>query len=495
MVEQRSGKRWRWLAGGHWPLLAVVFAAFLYLSFAQDLFSDGDTSWHLAAGKLILATGSVPTTDPFSFTFRGAPWTAHEWLAEALMAAAFGLAGWAGLGLLTAFSVALVMLLVGVDLRRWLAPRHVLAALAALFIVLAPAILARPHVLAWPLLTAWTILLLRAREVGRAPPLVGALLMLVWANLHGSFLFGFLLLGIFGLEALIAERDWRRVVIQWGAFAAATLILALITPAGIEGLVFPVKVSSMEALRLIEEWRPSSPARDPLFFAIAAGALLLLLWKRPRLSVPRLILLALLSYLALTHARHQALLAVVGTLVVVPALGGRSEEAAGERWSWRDWGLLSAGLLLLTAVRLAVPVQTGDSGTNPRAAIAAVPAALRGAPVFNSYSFGGPLILNGIAPFIDGRADMYGDAFTFRSRAIEDGDAAAFRRAVDRWGIAWTILYPGTRLVKVLDRDPDWHRIYADEWAVIHVHRASNREAAEAKEGRSGAVPSSDRLQ
>ena len=474
-----------WLGRDRLPVYAAALVVFAYLSFAQDLFSDGDTSWHLAAGRLILATGSVPTADPFSFTYRGSPWTAHEWLAEVLMAGAFQLGSWAGLGLLTALAVALAMLSVGNELGRWLAPRHVLAALAALFIVLTPAILARPHVLAWPILAIWTVILLRARESGRAPPIAAALLMLLWANLHGSFLFGFVLAGLFGLEALLQEKDRRRAVLGWGVFGGASLLLSLATPAGVEGLLFPLHVSSMEALELIEEWRPSSPMRDPLFFAVAGGALLVLFMKRPRLSLPRLILLALLGYMAIAHARHQSLLAIVGALVIAPALAGPAEGKTAGVWQWRPALVLAAAFAALAAVRIAVPVEVGDSGTNPRAAIAAVPPALRSQPVFNSYSFGGPLILNGIAPFIDGRADMYGDAFTFRSRAIEDGDGRAFAAAVERWGIRWTILYPKTRLVGVLDRDPAWRRIYADEWAVVHV-----RTAPESKRGGpSGAAP------
>jgi hypothetical protein len=466
-VELRRWLAWDWL-----PVLLIALATFAYLSFAQDLFSDGDTSWHLAAGKLIMVTASVPTSDPFSFTFRGSPWIAHEWLAEVLMAGSFRMASWAGLGLLTALAVAILVVIVGAELRRWLEPRHVAASLAALFIVLAPAILARPHVLAWPVLAGWTIVLLRAREAGRTPPLAASLLMLFWANLHGSFLFGLLLIGVFGLEALLQEKDRKRVLLGWGLFGCAALLLSMVTPAGFEGLLFPLQVSSMEALDLIEEWRPSSPSRDPLFFAVVGGGLLLLLFKRPRLSLPRLILLAALAYLALTHARHQALLAIVGLLVVAPSLSGKSiqgPDAKSGHDGYRAVLLLGSGIVLFSLLRLIVPVSVQDTGTNPRAAIAAVPPSLRSQPVFNSYSFGGPLILNNIAPFIDGRADMYGDSFTFESRAIEGGDASAFRRAVVHWGIRWTILYPKTRLVAVLDRDPEWRRIYADKWAVIHV--------------------------
>ncbi|HWO48170.1 MAG TPA: hypothetical protein VNM41_08920, partial [Solirubrobacterales bacterium] len=67
------------------------------------------------------------------------------------------------------------------------------------------------------------------------------------------------------------------------------------------------------------------------------------------------------------------------------------------------------------------------------------------------------------------RADMYGDTFTADHNAIVLGDGAAFDRAVQRFGVRWTMLQPGSPLIAVLDRDPRWRRAYADRWAVIHV--------------------------
>jgi hypothetical protein len=91
--------------------------------------------------------------------------------------------------------------------------------------------------------------------------------------------------------------------------------------------------------------------------------------------------------------------------------------------------------------------------------------------VLNAYDFGGALILHGIAPFIDGRADMYGDEHTANAYAIERGDGQRFNAAVKKWNIRWTILHPTERLVSVLDRDPAWRRAYADKYAVVHIRK------------------------
>ena len=99
-----------------------------------------------------------------------------------------------------------------------------------------------------------------------------------------------------------------------------------------------------------------------------------------------------------------------------------------------------------------------------------MPAGLRTQPVLNGYTFGGPLILAGIKPYIDGRAEMYGDQFFADYVKIIDGDSASFDRAVARYKIRWTMT-PASNLplLKLLDSSPNWRRIHADRVGVIHV--------------------------
>src|SRR5438045_935289 len=100
------------------------------------------------------------------------------------------------------------------DARRPDVGPFVLSALIA--VVLIPTMLARPHLLGWPLIALWTWIMLWARERDRAPPLAAALIMALWANLHGGFVFGLLIAAVFGLEALVSSPDKLRVVRQWG---------------------------------------------------------------------------------------------------------------------------------------------------------------------------------------------------------------------------------------------------------------------------------------
>src|SRR4051794_13216605 len=79
-------------------LLLIFLLAGLPIGLATSprTFDDGDVSWHVAAGRWMLAHRAIPTTDPFSFTAYGHPWIAMEWLADIVFAAAYNMATYAG---------------------------------------------------------------------------------------------------------------------------------------------------------------------------------------------------------------------------------------------------------------------------------------------------------------------------------------------------------------------------------------------------------------
>ncbi|MEG8032539.1 hypothetical protein QP179_13535 [Sphingomonas aurantiaca] len=452
--------------------LLAAFAAFAFTIIVPTALRDGDTGWHLATGAWIVAHGRVPTTDPFSFTAAGRLWVAHEWLSELAMYASYRVAGWSGL---IGTAMATLFALVAYEIRRWLSPRASIVALLMLITGLLPSLLARPHILALPILAAWLIVLLHARERGRAPPFGFALLMLVWANAHGSFVFGLALVGVFALEALIAAApsDRRRVVLGWGAFGVACAVAATVTPAGIDGLVFPFYVDRLKLLAHLNEWQPADFATFSGFEAILLATLAVLLLRPVRIPPIRLLLMLGVLHLALQHTRQEIVLVVVGILVLAEPLGkawtAKTAPSATPQRASRSIGVVILLLAIgLAGYRVALPVVRADSAGVPIKALRHVPPPLRRQRVFNEYSFGGSLILAGIRPYIDGRSDMYGDPFTLDYFAIAGGDTTRWRAANARWHFGWTILPPRSPLVRMLDRDPAWQRIYADNVAVIH---------------------------
>ncbi|MCK2097707.1 hypothetical protein [Thauera aromatica] len=478
--------------GLSWPLLVAVAAlvGILGKSRVDALLRDADTYWHLATGRWILEHAAVPQNDPFSHSMPGAAWTAHEWLSEVVLAGVFQVAGWPGLvvGVVLVFAATLAYLTRFLLAR--MEPAHALLFTALAAGMLMGHLLARPHVLVWPLLALWVGALVNAVEDGRSPSWWLLALLVLWANLHGSFTLGLALAAALAVEAVsnctVGQR--RAMVWRWAKFLGLAVVAAMITPSGWQGLWYPVQVTNMTfALDVIQEWR--SP--DFHKFQIIELWLMLLLAiacsGRVRLPLLRLILVLGLAHLALKHQRHIAVLGLVAPFLMASPLASqwRATRGAGGDVKSVDrifaalasparWGAVVAAAILTTLL-IGSGLQAGRftpaSATTPEAAVnAAIQSGVAG-PVLNSYNFGGYLIYRGVPVFIDGRADIYGDALLERYiQALQLETTDKLPDLLADYRIAWTLLEPGTPAVALLDRLPGWRRIHSDEIAVVHVH-------------------------
>jgi hypothetical protein len=457
------------------PLLVAVFLDVLMLAAGQNLLHDGDTFLHIAAGNWIWTHGAVPRTDPFSFTRHGAPWVAHEWLAELGFAAAYRALGWTGVIALSAGAIAATYYMLARFLARILPTPAVLVGVTASFLLAAPHLLARPHVLTMPLLVLWVAAHERAREEGRAPALLLLPAMTLWANLHGGFVIGLGLTALYALDALASAADRRtrlRSLRTWAFFGAAVLLAALLTPFGINGPLFALHLArETYALGMISEWHSTDFSRfQPLEIWIA-GLLLLGFTLRPRLGLFGLALLLGLVHFALAHSRNADLLALIGPMIlaapVARALGSDgAHHAATPR---RRSQVAGAAIMIAATVVLCLhPIRPQDGPSTPREAVAAARKAGLTGPVFNAYDFGGYLIFAGLHPFDDGRIDLYGDRFMADYMDAVAARDDALPRLIERYHIAWALLAPDMPAAQALGRLPGWRRVYADADAVVY---------------------------
>jgi hypothetical protein len=248
-------------------------------------------------------------------------------------------------------------------------------------------------------------------------------------------------------------------------FALVSLVAIAANANGVAGLIQPFHISSLGMLSVIGEWRPSTPHNTPQFFLTLLVVLAALLWRGVRIPIGRLILLLATLGLAFMHVRHESSFIIVAACVIPPLFATTPAPKATPK-------LLLLAALPLLAARIFVPLIPPESQANPRHLLAAIPAELKDQPVFNGYSFGGPLILAGIRPYIDGRAEMYGDEFFGDYVDIADGDMDRFERTVGRYDIRWTMLPRSSgRLIKAIESSGKWRRIYADGIGVIDVRK------------------------
>ena len=470
-----------------WPLVMGLFAFARSLAAAKSVLGDPDTYLHIAVGRWIILHHALPEHDPFSYTKAGAVWVEHEWLAEIVLAAVYDVGGWSGLVLLTGSCLALSAALLTRLLLRHLEPFSAMIAVVLACDLTLAHLLARAHMLALPLLVLWCGALFRARDDGMAPPLRLLPVLTLWANLHGSFMFGLALTLYLTGEAVLlpaAGMDRLSEARRWGSFVLLSAIAALITPNGIAGFIEPFRILDMPTLlSSFEEWLSPNFQHFLNLEIWFLGLIALGFATGIRLPPTRLVLVLGLCHMTMQHVRNAEILGFVAPLAVAASFGTEIAEriralpssvvTRGMRYlacpAQSPAAVLSLALAILFSLPLLLsPIRRGDDPVTPARALAVAQRMRLSGPVFNSEPFGGFLIFRGVPTFIDGRIELYGDAFLARYDKAQN-DRHRLVALLARFHVAWALLSPHSGAALLLDGMPSWRRVYGDRYAVVDV--------------------------
>src|ERR1700676_2477865 len=255
--------------------LAIV-ALFVAFCFTVPLAPSADTWWHLATGRYIAQTKTIPHVDPFSATAAGKSWTAHEWLSEVIFYAAYWATGSMGLLFLACALTTLAFWfayhsLGGAPLSR---------ALGLLIGVWAarPDFSVRPQLFSFLMAGIFLFVLRRYAISGSAKILFALpLLMLLWVNLHGGYALGIALIVLFTggtlLDVLWGRED-RAIAIRTrkGLLLAllGCLVVVPLNPNGFALYTYPFETLHSAAMQAgIMEWR-SPDFHSAMFYPFAA---------------------------------------------------------------------------------------------------------------------------------------------------------------------------------------------------------------------------------
>jgi hypothetical protein len=230
------------------------------------------------------------------------------------------------------------------------------------------------------------------------------------------------------------------------------------------------------ALSMVTEWRPQDFGHVGSFEIIMLAAFGVALYRGVTLPLLRIVMLFGVLHLSLSQTRHADLLGMLAPVFLARPLAEQFGAIAASRL-----GIVRLGAWPPAAAALALGIVTGlaalrhdvipSAKITPAKAIRSVDIANAG-PILNDYNFGGYLDFVGIPPFIDGRAELYGEAYTLRhDRALSLQNLPDFLRLLDEYRIGVTLLIPSTPAVALLDRLPDWKRVYADDIAVVHMRQ------------------------
>ncbi|MBR0874325.1 hypothetical protein JQ633_28490 [Bradyrhizobium tropiciagri] len=484
-VSNRSAAR------GLVPLCAGVGAYLFYLAAGEILLRDSDTMWQIRVGQWILDHRAMPYSDVFSFTRYGEAWISSSWLSQVLYALAYGPGDWAGPVILTSLATGATVAIFLHLLTPYFDPARAFLIAALALLLSTTHFFARPHVLALPVLVAFLGGLMAAADRRSHPSWLLLPLMVLWANLHGGFVLGLALIGPIGLEAVWSAEPSRRreLIVRWALFGFAALAASCVTPYGWNTLLGAMKILSLgKLLSLIWEWMPADFSTPSFFEATLLGLIGIAFYRKLTLSVPRILLLLGLIYMALTHVRNIEIFAFITPLVLAKPIaeqwGGPepAEPRFGEARSVPFVTILAAIAVLIgggVTTKLFVdqhPFKFLPSVT-PVAAVDLLQQQ-KAQRVFSTAPFGGYMVSRGMKVFIDGRAELYGEQFVLDYfDATEAKNVGQLLGLLDTYRIDATLLNATSPAGYALDHAAGWKRLYKDGTAVIHV-RANDKTSA-----------------
>jgi hypothetical protein len=464
------------------PIMLACGLAFITTLTVGTRFNDPDLWFHLKLGQVVWNTHSIPSTDIFSFTAQGHPWTAHEWLAELGIYGAYRLGGYEGLMVCFAGLASLLFALV-----YFLCYRRCGSAQAALFAGMCAWFFAtvglaiRPHLLGYLFLTIELVLLDLAsrnrRWLWMIPPLFA-----LWVNCHGSYIFGIGVLLVYWLSSF-AKGNWGLVVAEakdrqerraLGLVLLFSVLALCCNPVGIRLLLYPLNVGFQQsaALGAVDEWLPPDlrNVRTLGMIAVVVGVLLVSSVRHLELPLREILVLAAAFALSLQHVRMLFVFGIAAgpliCLVLAPLLGKHSR---------RDHPIANAMFLCAFAAVIVwhfptlADLQRQVAKGNPAGAVEYIRRSRLSGPMLNEYVFGDYLIwaLPEEKDFIDGRGDVFdwtGVLQQYGRWVLLQEDPAIL---LDKYKIRFCLLSRNAPMTHVLPYLPGWRKVYGDDLAVV----------------------------
>ena len=480
----------------------AIFAIFFYCTtciFSQKLLGDGDTGYHIRAGEYILKTFTIPHFDMFSFISPALPWTAHEWLSEVIMALLYDTFGMAGVIIFYGGLISAVYSLLFRMLRRL--HGHVTVALILTMLAITSSMLhwlARPHIFSLLLMLVWYGLLDSYQYRGINRLYLLPLLMLLWVNLHGGFIAGFILLFIYGAgnfylahcgmveEREAADRRWRQLL----KISLLCLVASLVNPLGYKILLFPFTLVSDRYMmdQVMEFLSPNFHETTILPFRVLLLLLLgLVAASRRRLNIIEIALLLFFLNMALYSVRYITLFAIISVPIAAKVADQFLNESDGSIIGWikrkdADYAEIDAlargylwPVLTFLAIMLYLPASSVefrfDEKIKPMAAIEFLKREQIPGNMFDNDEFGDCTIFAAWPQyhvFIDGRLDMYGSKRLKEYRTIVNFEPG-WELIMKKYDMNWVFFDANTPFSRYLLGRSDWHLIYADKVANIFV--------------------------
>jgi hypothetical protein len=458
----------------------TLLAAAVFRWCVKDI-AEHDIWWHLLNAKYFFQNHALPRVDMYSFTAAGSPWLDHEWLSEILFYVGyhpFGLRG-----LLAVYFVILLLIFAGVYYRATRAAGNCKDAIVVTaFGVMLSVVSIGPRLLlfGWLCMVGLLLVLDHFRRSGKGLWLLPPLFCL-WINLHGSWVYGIVVLGLTIASGLVTG-EWAHVIARrWSRAELKKLLITLgaslaalfVNPFSYRLLLYPFDLlfRQQSNLKHIEEWQSIdfNTGNGKLAMVLLLGLLAALWFSRRRWRLDEVLLSAFALWSALSHVRLLFFAGLILMPILAPCLTLFPRYEREEDKPWLNAAIIAAALgWLIFFYPSQVKLQRTVANKLPVAAVAFMQQQHITGRIFNSHGWGGYMEWSApkLKPYVDGRTDIfvYNGVFDDYGKIVTLEDTFEI---LDRYKIDYVLYEPDSPLSYLLDHSKGWRRIYADHLAVV----------------------------
>ncbi len=468
------------------PVMVSTLLAVLGVLTVRSRFDDPDMWWHLRTGQIVWTTHTIPTTDVFSFTTGHHALVPQEWLSQTLIYGAYRFDAYAGLMLWLCFFTAAI-LIAGYALCSIYAQNAKVSFLGAMTIwfFATVGLAVRPQMIGYLLLILELLLLHLGRT--RSPRWFFLLppLFAIWVNCHGSFFLGLFLAALLLACSFFNFHMGLLAAVRWDPRQRKMLMLALLlslaalflNPVGVRQVLYPLNTMLYQPINLsmVQEWMPLTlnSARGLGLLAVLGCIFLLVILQRSQLFWEELLVLAVGTWLAVSHQRLVFVFGILAAPILSRLLSSCWDGYDAARdLPWPNALLIATSLLVLVGEFPSRQnlIQQVDRGS-PVAAVRFLQNHHLSGPILNDYGYGGYLIWT--APeypvFIDGRADVFEWAGVLAQFARWATLQSNPNTLLDKYGIQLCLLTRTSPMARVLPLLPNWKTVYSGHKSIILV--------------------------
>lgn len=332
-----------------WQCFTYLLLILLILALTYNLISDNDTWWQIKLGEWMVNNHQVYTTEVFSYLAKGKIYIAYQWLSQVLFYWTAGPNG-VGLSLFKMLIIAFTYICALIYFtRRFGVKRWSILIFAVLAYLIAYRTQERPHLFEI-VFTTFLLMIIDWWKISKNDKslLLFLPLQILWANMHGSFLLGPFLIGIWGMTSWLDKKN-RKAGLLLMTFSFVLLASTLINPFGYKLIQKSmIMFFTHDYMRqYINEWK--SVFNYPLAYWFMAWSMwiiatfILLIKNRKETSLTDWATLALAAYFPISGVRYVTL----STLLTLPLLLKYSSLEFSKPVNFRKASLILLPMVIL----------------------------------------------------------------------------------------------------------------------------------------------------